>query len=67
MIQPFWRSPRPALKTKLKPTSGSKSMLCLLGTLGHKLKVVNKPSCVCIIVGFSEVSQIHNLGHDSLR
>ena len=31
LLQPFWRSPRPALKTKLKPTSGSKCMLLCVG------------------------------------
>ena len=31
LLQPFWRSLRPALKTKLKPASGSKSLLHSVG------------------------------------
>ena len=39
----------------------------LSGILGHKLELVNKPSCVCFGVGFSMVFRIRNLGHNSLR
>ena len=35
----------------------------MLGILGPKLDLINKPSCVCIGVGSSVVSQICNLGH----
>ena len=31
LLQPFGSTPRPTLKTKLKPTSGSKSLLCSVG------------------------------------
>ena len=34
------------------------------GALGPRLKLVNKPSCVCIGVGSSVVSRIRDLGHN---
>ena len=34
------------------------------GILRPTLQLVNKPSCVCISVGFLVVSRIHNLGHN---
>ena len=37
----------------------------MLGILGYKLELINKPSCVCISVGFSVVSGIRNLGHNT--
>ena len=59
--------PRPALKTKLKPTSGPSPRSAMSGILGHKIELVNNPSCVCIGIGFLVVSLIRNLGHNSLR
>ena len=58
MLQPFWRTPRQALKTKLKPTSGSKSLLRSVGCTWTQARVW-KSTLVCLhwcqlLSGFSD-------------
>ena len=55
------------LKLSKNPPRGPIPYSAVSGILGQKIELVNSPSCVCIGIGFSVVSQIHNLGHNSLR
>ena len=64
MLQPFWRSPRQALKSKTPPW-GPSTCSAVSGVLGRKLEFGNQPFCVCISVRSVVVSRIHNLGHNT--
>ena len=55
------------LKLSKNPPQGPILCSAVSGILGQKIEFVNSPSCVCIGISFSVVSQIRNLGHNSLR
>ena len=55
------------LKLSKNPPWGPSPCSAVSGILGHKIELVNNPSCVCIGIGFLVVSHIRNLGYNSLR